>query len=225
LTVSIIIAEASLELVPNELQNHPSVRHEALRRNKSVSKILLDRSLHHSAMLRLENSEKRGRPDLVHMTLLQITCAPIFLNGKINAYVHTVNNEVMELENAVRIPKSYFRFQGLMEKLLAGGRSITEGKNLISLSKMTLPRLVQSIGARKVIGFSRLGQKKPLELIAEENIGAENVALVVGGFAKGTFSNETSSVLDCKYSISNYSLDSHVVCARVLYEFEKKILR
>jgi rRNA small subunit pseudouridine methyltransferase Nep1 len=220
----IIVAEAALELVPKEIQRHPSVRKEAMKRGKEKTGLLLDRSLHHSAMLNLENNEKRGRPDLVHIALLQITCAPIFLAGKIEAYLHTVNNEVIQFKTSVRIPKSYFRFQGLMEKVLS--YEVGEGwdKNLISIKKMRLSDFVESLRVAKVVGFSRLGKRKQLEVIADENFAGGSSALIIGGFPKGTFSRETESVLAEKYSISKYSLDAHVVCARVLYEFEKRIL-
>ncbi|MCP8317603.1 MAG: 16S rRNA methyltransferase, partial [archaeon] len=59
----LILAESALELIPHELWKHPSVVKHASSKGKKVSEILLDRSYHHSAMLRLKDSEKRGRPD------------------------------------------------------------------------------------------------------------------------------------------------------------------
>ena len=61
--LSLILAESSLELVPTELQNHPSVLSHSKKMQKNASKILLDNSWHFAAMKNIENEIKRGRPD------------------------------------------------------------------------------------------------------------------------------------------------------------------
>ncbi|HEY8110588.1 MAG TPA: ribosome biogenesis protein, partial [Candidatus Nitrosotenuis sp.] len=48
--LSLVIAEASLELVPKELQHHNSVVSHARKMGKRPSEILLDNSWHFGAM-------------------------------------------------------------------------------------------------------------------------------------------------------------------------------
>ena len=69
--LSLVIAESALELVPKELQSHNSVIASARRFNKKPSEILLDISWHFAAMKGIKNEIKRGRPDLVHFSLLE----------------------------------------------------------------------------------------------------------------------------------------------------------
>ncbi len=39
---------------------------------------VLGRSVHHKAILRLENSEKRGRPDILHTCLKIVSDSPVY---------------------------------------------------------------------------------------------------------------------------------------------------
>jgi len=118
--LNFVLAESALELVPKEIRKQPAVSSDARRREKDSSEILLDRSFHHSAMAKLKDSEKRGRPDLVHGALLSVTGTPLYLEGKVRVYVHTYDDVVVEVLPKTRIPKSYLRFRGLMEQVLSG---------------------------------------------------------------------------------------------------------
>ena len=113
-----VIAEAALELIPETLWREPSVRNDAERRAQEPGSILLDRSIHHSAMLKLRDGYRRGRPDLVHLTLLSVTSTPLHQEGKARVYIHTIDDSVLEFGEGARPPKSYARFRNLMEKLL-----------------------------------------------------------------------------------------------------------
>ena len=79
--LNVVVAEAALELVPSEILKAPAVRNDAARRGVEPARMLLDRSLHHAAMLKLDEGHKRGRPDLVHAALLSLTGSPLYLDG------------------------------------------------------------------------------------------------------------------------------------------------
>jgi rRNA small subunit pseudouridine methyltransferase Nep1 len=74
-----------------------------------------------------------------------------------------------------------------------------------------------------VIGLSTVGVQKTAQSIVEENLTSENTncAFVIGGFARGHFSNDTTGILKRLYSIADYGLEAHVVIARIIYECEK----
>src|SRR5271167_3569517 len=116
--LNLIIAEAAIELVPERIFKHASVRNEAKRREMEPYQTLLDRSVHHHAMLELPDESKRGRPDLVHLTLLSVTSTPLYQSGEVKVFIHTRENDVLELKERTRPPKSYARFRDLVQKLL-----------------------------------------------------------------------------------------------------------
>ncbi len=220
---SLIIAEAALETIPKQIAKHPSVAKHASRKDRSEDEILLDRSYHHSAMLKLENAERRGRPDLVHFALLEATSTPLYRKNLLNVYVHTVANKVIFLSENVRLPKSYFRFEGLMEELLNNGKVSSDSTMLMELKDMKFQDLVSKLKPRKVIGLSRMGARSSAEEVAKM-IDSET-AIVVGGFPRGHFSNTVSSTINYTYSISELALEAHLVIARILYEYEKIFLK
>ena len=115
MVLNLVIAEAALELVPSEISRHASVRNDARRRELDPSGILLDRSIHHGAMLKLEEDYKRGRPDLVHLTLLSVTSTPLYQAGGVKVFIHTRDDVVLDFRERTRPPKSYFRFRDLMQ--------------------------------------------------------------------------------------------------------------
>ena len=115
--ISLILSESSLELVPDELKHHPSITEHAKKLGKHTSEILLDNSWHFAAMKGIKNQLKRGRPDLVHFSILEATTIPLYLQNKMKLFVHTLDDKVIFFGKNVRIPKSYHRFEGIIEKL------------------------------------------------------------------------------------------------------------
>ena len=115
--ISLIISESALELVPYELEGHPSVISHARKLGKHSSEILLDNSWHFAAMKGIKNEIKRGRPDIVHFSILEATTIPLYLENKLNLFVHTIDDKVIHFGKNVHLPKSYHRFQGVIEKL------------------------------------------------------------------------------------------------------------
>ncbi|MCS6767397.1 MAG: hypothetical protein RMJ59_00255 [Candidatus Nitrosocaldus sp.] len=221
---TLIIAEASLELVPEEIVQHSAVRAHARRLGKEPRSILLDRSYHHAAMLNLKDAHRRGRPDIVHLSLLEATSIPLYYNDMLRIYVHTLADKVIVIGRGVRLPKNYSRFVGLMEDLFAKGRIESAGHTLLSVEGMDFDSLLAMIRPSMVIGLSRSGDMLGAEHVASTIKDASNACIVVGGFPKGTFSAHVRERFDRTVAISRYSLEAHVVVARVLYEVEKALL-
>ena len=218
----LILAESALELVPNEIWKHPSVVKHASLKGKKVSEILLDRSYHHSAMVKLKDANKRGRPDIVHFALLEVTSSPLYMGGFIEVYVHTVADKVIKLGKYVRLPKAYFRFEGLFEKLFKEGKIVSPNNEiLLEMKKQSFKELISEIKPSITIGLSRLGEKNNFEGVAKELARYDKPAFVVGGFPRGHFSQKVVANFDKLYSCHVLPLEAHVVIARIVYEFEK----
>jgi rRNA small subunit pseudouridine methyltransferase Nep1 len=233
--VSLVIAEAALETVPNEIMHHPSVKKHAHKYGKKPTEILLDRSYHHAAMIqcRLKSEWKRGRPDITHFALMEALSTPLFFKGILKVYVSTINNKVIFIGENLRIPKSYFRFEGLMMNLFKDGViKNVEGNNnnnvlLKIYDNVTFESLIKNIvKPNKLIGLSTLGAQYTFEEVVSKNIAQNNnphCAFVIGGFPKGHFSDNISKLFTCLCSIGKSGLEAHVVIARILYECEKAL--
>ena len=219
--ISLILSESALELVPYELQEHPSVISHAKKLGKHPSEILLDNSWHFAAMKGIKNEIKRGRPDLVHFSILEATTIPLYFQNKLNLFVHTIDNKVIRFGKNVHIPKSYHRFQGVIEKLFREKNVLSKNELLLEIKDQTFSELIHEINPSNVIGFSTSGQSSSYQKIASEI--PDNSCIVIGGFQKGHFSDSTQSEITNLYSIGNDSFEGHVIVSRILYEYEKTI--
>jgi len=219
--ISLILTESALELVPEKLQKHVSVISHAKKLKKDPSEILLDNSWHFAAMKGMNNEIKRGRPDLVHFCILEATTIPLYKKNKIKIYIHTIDDKVIYFGENVHIPKSYHRFEGLIEKLFLEKTIETNGNVLLEIKEKSFSELIDEIKPSKVVGLSSKGEKHSFENIISEI--PENCCLVVGGFQKGQFSDIVKSRVDQLISIDDFSFEAHIVVARMLYEYEKTI--
>ena len=165
-------------------------------------------------MRRTPDAHKRGRPDIIHQAILAAVATPLYRDGRLRVYIHTIRDVVVRLGEGVRIPKSYHRFEGLMAGLLAG----TGGGGLLEVYPSTLPALLEQIGPSAKVGLSRAGEPVSCRRLAAGL--PDGSCVVVGGFQKGGFADSTTGALDCIHSISPHPLETHLVVGRLLYDME-----
>lgn len=220
--LSLVIAESALELVPLDMQRHNSVTASARRFNKKPSEILLDVSWHFAAMKGIKNEIKRGRPDLVHFSLLEACSIPLYFEDKLNVFVHTIDDKVISVGQNVRLPKSYHRFTGLVEKLYATKEVKENNNTLLTLKDMSLGELIRKIDPEQTIALSSKGAKSSYQKLAEEV--DNNTCLVIGGFSKGQFFDKNKEYFDKTIAVDKNPLEAHIIISRVLYECEKRII-
>ena len=223
MALTFVLAEAALETVPKAIANHPSVIARARIEGKPPNQTLLDRTYHHSAMLGLPNAEKRGRPDIVHVTLLQTLSTPLNNDGGLDSYIHTIDDIVIRVNKRIRLPRNYDRFVGLMEQLFVNGRVPLDGEPLLSLRKMSLNELIQTIKPTVTVAFSSVGITTDLRDLCKDLAGERQPAVIVGGFAHGHFSKKTSQIVDKTVAICDKPLDAWVVASRIIYEYETEL--
>ncbi|QMU54005.1 MAG: ribosome biogenesis protein [Nitrosopumilus sp.] len=219
--ISLILSESALEMIPSELRHHPSVISHARRLGKDSSDILLDNSWHFAAMKGIENEIKRGRPDLVHFSILEATTIPLYFQNKMRLFVHTVDDKIISFGENVHVPKSYHRFAGVMEKLYREKKITSDNDVLLKIEDKTFSELVDEINPSKIIGFSINGNENTYEKIAADIV--DDTCIVFGGFQKGHFSDSVENKITDLYSVGGESFEGHVVIARMLYECEKTI--
>lgn len=219
--LSLILAESSLEMIPENLQTHPSVVSHANKLSKKPSELLLDNSWHFGAMKGIKNELKRGRPDLVHFSILESTTIPLFSENKLKLYVHTIDDKVIYFGENVHIPKSYHRFSGLIERLYVDKAILFDNRPLLEIKEKSFSELVDEIKPSSVIGLSSKGKPSSFEKLALDV--SDDSCFVIGGFQKGHFSDSVQNKIDQLFSVGSYSFEAHVVIARLLYEYEKTI--
>jgi Uncharacterized conserved protein len=181
-----LIAESSLELIPKEIINHPAIVSDSAKRGKDPSKIILDRAKHHFAMLKLPNSTKRGRPDIIHSLLLVHQYSILAQNNLSKIFIHTIEDKIIEVNNKTRIPKNYNNFIGLIEQLYEKGSIIYAGEELLRLKEIGLKDFIKETNMNWIV-FHEKGEKTDLKNLADI---LEQKIIIIGGFPHGDFENE-----------------------------------
>lgn len=220
----LVVAESALERVPEELRTHPDIKRFSEKTGIDPKWMVLDRSYHHHAMRRLKDSSRRGRPDIVHYTLLSILETPLCWEGFLEVYVHTYDDYVMWVNPEVRLPRNHLRFQGLLRQLFRLGRVPPGSKiPLLEIRKESFKTLIEELKPSKVVGLSEDGAPKTLSDLALELIKLERPTVVLGGFPHGGFREATRRFFDETICIDPKPLNTWIVASRLVYSFEKAL--
>jgi len=221
--LTLILAESALETIPKDLWNHPAIRRYSKKCGKPPGLILLDRSYHHSAMKNLKESEKRGRPDMIHFALLEALGSPLNKEGLLQVYVHTNNDYVITVNHEARLPRNYNRFVGLLEQLFELGRVPSKGQTLLKLEAKTLSQLLDETETDYVMAFTRKGSPKTLEEAITKLLEKQRPTVIIGGFPHGHFSETTIKLADEVVCIDPEMLETWTLTSRIIYEYERAI--
>jgi rRNA small subunit pseudouridine methyltransferase Nep1 len=219
----LILAEAAIETIPEYLWSHPAVRHHSKRQGKPPKQLLLDRSLHHSAMRRLNDNLKRGRPDITHFALLEALGSPLNRERLLQNYVHTNKDYIITINPSTRLPKNYNRFIGLMEQLFQQQKVPLEGETLLRLEHKTLQQVLDEVNADYVLGFSREGKPKTMHEAVSGLQSKHRLVLLVGGFPHGHFSKTTIKLADEVVCVDSEMLEAWTIVSRAIYEYERAV--
>ena len=215
-----ILADSELELVPSEIVNERCIINNARARGKAPEKMLLDASHHHPAFGKLPESERRGRPDLVHFFLLLCVDSDLSLQGRLRVFVHTRNNDVIAVNPETRLPPHYPRFIGLIESLYEQRVVPSKENPLLELRQgIQLEALVAALKPDAIVIMSSEGEETPL---AEKfaSIKAERVAVIVGGFSKGDYRSDVSKQKASKVSLGKRMMKVWTVAYKLLSAIE-----
>ncbi|HEX9429103.1 MAG TPA: 16S rRNA methyltransferase [Candidatus Bathyarchaeia archaeon] len=223
MVLSLILAESSIELVPNELVHHPAILKWAQKKRKDPHTLILDQTYHHSAILRLGPRETaRGRPDIPHLSLLLALGSPLNLTGGLKCYVHTRDNNIIKVDSRARLPRNTDRFTSLLEQLYQEKIVPPIGPPLLSIKPGSIGNLVDEISGQ-VIALTTTGLPKSMDQVASRLVKHPNPVLLVGGFPRGHFSKEALFKAKESYRIHNQHLDAWTVVARAVYDYERAI--
>ena len=182
---------------------------------------ILDENYHHQIIRGLQNSDKRGRPDIVHLALLDISSTPAFIEELVEVYVHTVLNQTIKVKPGVRLPRTLHRFCGVLAKVLSGLADAKEDDLFELFKDETLLHLLSRVARSKVVCLTTEGRMTDiLSYVKSLVVIPSNTTWLVGGYAHGHFSEEAKAVSTDIISISKYHLPAHVVTGRLCFAIE-----
>ncbi len=215
----IILVDAELELIPQELTGHASVRSYAGKRGKPPTQLLLDSSFLHAALRGLPDGDRRGRPDIVHVFLLICLDSILNLRGELETIVHTRNNDVIQISPETRLPKNYNRFLGLMEALFAEGVVPSKESPLLRFeSGVSLSDLLERFKGPVVALAEDAPIMDPMTVFRESG---PNVSCVVGGFPHGDFLSPVRELAPKRFSLWRSPLKIWTVASELITAYER----
>ena len=216
----LILADSELETVPPEIAKHKTIQWQARRRGRRATELVLNSSLHHVAMRRLPDRERRGRPDIVHRCSLLALDTPLNREGLLRYHIHTRGDRVVEVDPKVNLPRAEHRFAGLLEQLYLTGATPPE-EPLLRLESSTLADLVERIRPKRTIAFSDRGEPKPIEDAYGELSLDDDACIIIGGFPRGDFRSDVDGLADELVCIDPDLLRAPTVLARAIYAYER----
>jgi len=218
--LTLILADTELELVPPQIQSHPSVRAYAKRRGRSPASTLLDSSFHHPALRRVPEGDRRGRPDIAHLVLVLCLDSLLNLEGRLRTIVHTRNDDVIQFAPETRIPKHYARFVGLMEELFEKGHVPDKDPLIVMDRGVTLEQLLAKFEGMRW-AFSEQGEL--VDLPPEMQAMAGDFIAVVGGFPHGGFRSPVPKICNRVVSLHGETLKAWTVASELLVAYRRHV--
>ncbi|UCE45054.1 MAG: 16S rRNA methyltransferase [Methanobacteriota archaeon] len=215
-----IIADAELEPIPDRILRERCVLNSARARNKSPDRMLLDASHHHPAFGKLPDGDRRGRPDIVHFSLLLLLDSDLSSQGRLKVFVHTRNDDVIAVKPETRLPANFIRFVGLIEQLFEQQVVPSRENALLELrQKVPLDMLVDALKVDEVIVLDPEGERVLLDG-AISSSEAQRLAVIIGGFPKGTFKSDLRKLKPRRISLGARSMKAWTVASKALRSIE-----
>lgn len=223
----LVLVECPLELVPEPIRNHPAVTASSKRGGMGAAQTILDGTYHHAAMTPLPDKERRGRPDIVHISLLVAMGSILNKEGHLRLYVHTLNNELIEIAPETRLPRNLERFKGIISQLLVQGSQGKEASFLKLTKGMDIKKVLEMIRPEKVYILEDGKELSSISKAMKED-GIEpgpdgkvpEVAIIVGGFPHGQYRTDLKGFKARAFSIYKEPLETWTVVAGVIGNIE-----
>ncbi|OLY83671.1 Ribosomal RNA small subunit methyltransferase mra1 [Smittium mucronatum] len=189
-------------------------------KHKDANYQLLNCDDHQNILKKMGLDLSHSRPDITHQCLLSLLDSPLNKAGKLQVYIRTTKNVLIEINPQVRIPRTFKRFSGLMVQLLhkLSIRSANGTEKLMKVIKNPITDHLP-VNSRKIC-FSYDAPTVHLQTWIRKNIPSNTTLVVaIGAMAHGsdTFAD---SYVDEKIGISEYPLSASVACSKVCCAME-----
>ncbi|CAH8539446.1 unnamed protein product [Schistosoma turkestanicum] len=165
------------------------------------------------------------RPDITHQCLLMLLDSPLNRVGRLQVFIRTRKNVIIEVNPKTRIPRTFDRFCGLMVQLLHKLSIHAEGGNrekLLKIVKNPITRHFPTGAPIITTSFSAKEQIKPIQLAEQtQTPNPQSVVIVIGALAHGSVMDTCKEFTQRTVSISNFPLSAAQTCARICTAFEE----
>jgi len=214
--IDLILADTEVEALPSICGPAAAQPRVCLTTDRELRGILvLDSYLHKALLEGLEDSGRRGRPDIAHSFLVLTQNSPSVQEERLRAFVHTRGDEVIRFGRKARIDQDYMAFLRMISDLFEKG-SIGSGEERIEVERhMTLAELLREIRPGLVVAMSPIGEKVELRTVLMES-EAKEAAVIIGGFPEGDFRSPVHQLADRMVSLGDELLTVPDVTAQVL---------
>jgi rRNA small subunit pseudouridine methyltransferase Nep1 len=183
---------------------------------------------HRDLLRKSKKDHKEYRPDIAHQELLALIDSPLNKAGKLKVYMRTNKNVLVEFNPAVRIPRTYKRFSGLMVQLLHKMKIKAADSNVTLLKVIKNPFHNHLPAGCRVYGMSRTGTLYNPASLADKVLGGEeeedkgkSVCFVVGAMATGHVTVDDHPYIESMFSISEYPLSGACALSRITGAIEQ----
>lgn len=168
---------------------------------------------------KLKRDPNEFRPDILHQELLSALDSPLNKAGMLQMYIRSAKGILIEVNPAIRIPRTFKRFSGLMVQLLhkmkikAGTESTTLLKVIKNPFSQHLPP------GTRCYGFSSQGTLySPIALARKLLPESQKVptCFIVGAMSTGHVTIEDHPYIEEMLSISEYPLSGAAALSRIM---------
>ncbi|GMH62880.1 hypothetical protein TrLO_g1078 [Triparma laevis f. longispina] len=187
---------------------------------------------HRDLLRKNKKDHKEFRPDIAHQELLALIDSPLNKAGKMKIYMRTHKNVLVEVNPAIRIPRTYKRFSGLMVQLLHKLKIKAANTNTTLLKVIKNPFQNHLPAGTRVYGMSCTGTLYKPSALARSLYGdgqmeGENpkgpVCFVIGAMAAGHITIDEHPYIEQMFSISEYPLSGACAIARLCGAIESEM--
>ncbi len=213
----LIIADAELQTVPENMARDQAIRNIAVKNHKKPTEMLLDSNYMHTTIDKYfpGESNRRGRPDIIYIFLEVAMESILNKNKMLDVYVHTRGNYIIHINSETKLPRSYNRFQGLMEDLFKKRSINYNGNELLSMREGAIIPFLKNLDG-KTVALSPEGTSSSLSTI----INQDNLNVIIGGFSQGDYISDIYGNFPA-YKIFNEELTIWSVGMEVISQYER----
>lgn len=177
---------------------------------------LLTSDKHKGLLKKFRKDPSDYRPDITHQCLMMLLDSPLNRAGKLQIYIHTKKNVLIEVNPQTRIPRTFDRFCGLMVQLL----------HKLSVSAADRPQKLLKVIKNPITDHLPTGCPKFSTSFKGEPLNASDVlseerpvVFVIGAIAKGSIDPDYAE--NC-ISFSSYPLSAALSCAKLCTAAEEQ---
>lgn len=192
---------------------------------------LLNCDDHRDMFRKFKKNPADYRPDICHQELLSLLDSPLNKAGHLQIYIKTSKNVLIEINPAIRVPRTYKRFAGLMVQLLHKMK-IKAGNN----SSTTLMKVIKNPFSQHlppgttVYGMTCEGTLYSPQALARALVPERKdsggrkppVCFVVGAMAAGHVTVEDYPYIEKMISVSEYPLSGAAALSRIMSGIEQQ---